>query len=118
MLVKYSHAFVVLPGGFGTMDELFEAATLIQTRKIEDFPLVLMGVEYWQPLLQFLHTSMVQQGTIDAADLDRLLVTDDVATAVQHVLLGAHCHVDGRMPPAQKASVLLGERQPRRGANP
>ncbi|MFN6195909.1 MAG: TIGR00730 family Rossman fold protein, partial [Planctomycetota bacterium] len=51
MLVKYSYAFVVLPGGFGTMDELFEAATLIQTRKIEDFPLVLMGTEYWRPLL-------------------------------------------------------------------
>src|SRR4030095_7052693 len=53
MLVKYSYAFVALPGGFGTLDELFEAATLIQTKKIEDFPLVLMGTDYWQPMLAF-----------------------------------------------------------------
>ncbi|MBL8728795.1 MAG: TIGR00730 family Rossman fold protein [Planctomycetes bacterium] len=106
MLVKYSYAFVVLPGGFGTMDELFEAATLIQTRKIEDFPLVLMGVEFWQPLLAFLRDTMVTHGTIAAADLDRILLTDDVAEAVAHVQAGAARHLT----PPKKPSVLLGER--------
>ena len=112
MLVKYSYAFVVLPGGFGTMDELFEAATLIQTKKIEDFPLVLMGVEYWTPLLEFLKTSMVGQGTIDRADLDRILVTDDVQVAVAHGLAGAHKHLGARIETRRKPNVLLGERNP------
>jgi uncharacterized protein (TIGR00730 family) len=107
MLVKYSHAFVVLPGGFGTMDELFEAATLIQTQKIEDFPLVLMGVDFWRPLLAFLRDTMVQHGTIAAADLDRILVTDDVAEAVAHVHAGALRHLVA----PKKPSALLGERQ-------
>ncbi|MBL8737582.1 MAG: TIGR00730 family Rossman fold protein, partial [Planctomycetes bacterium] len=89
MLVKYSYAFVVLPGGFGTMDELFEAATLIQTKKIEDFPLVLMGVDYWQPLMAFLRDTMVKHGTISKEDVDDILLTDDVATAVAHVKAGA-----------------------------
>ncbi len=114
MLVKYSYAFVVLPGGFGTMDELFEAATLIQTKKIEDFPLVLMGVEYWQPLLAFLKTSMVGQGTIDAADIDRILLTDDPQVAVAHVLAGARKHLGERIASRRKPSVLLGERSLRR----
>ncbi|MBL9076142.1 MAG: TIGR00730 family Rossman fold protein [Planctomycetes bacterium] len=106
MLVKYSYAFVVLPGGFGTMDELFEAATLIQTGKIEDFPLVLMGVDYWRPLLGFLRETMVAHGTIEARDVDRLLLTDDVGEAVAHVRAGAARH----LVPARKPSVLLGER--------
>ena len=114
MLVKYSYAFVVMPGGFGTMDELFEAATLIQTRKIEDFPLVLMGVDYWRPMLEFLKTSMVQQGTIDQVDIDRILVTDDVATAVAHVRQGAQKHLAG-MQAQPKPNVLLGESTPKRG---
>ncbi len=112
MLVKYSYAFVVLPGGFGTMDELFEAATLIQTKKIENFPLVLMGVEYWQPLLTFLKTSMVAHGTIAAEDLDRMLVTDDVAAAVAYVRAGAARHLGQQLRTGQKPSVLLGESVP------
>ena len=107
MLVKYSHAFVVLPGGFGTMDELFEAATLIQTGKIEGFPLVLMGVDYWQPLLAFLRDSMVAHGTIDATDLDRIFVTDDVAEAVAHVRERVARHLE----PVPQPSTLLGERR-------
>jgi uncharacterized protein (TIGR00730 family) len=85
MLVKYSYAFIALPGGFGTMDEIFEIATLIQTGKVEEFPVVLVGVDYWTPLLEFLRFSMVRQGTIDAADVDRLRVTDSPAEAVDGI---------------------------------
>jgi hypothetical protein len=77
MLAKYSYAFVALPGGFGTMDELFEIATLVQTGKIKEFPIVLAGTEYWKPLVAFLRETMVRQGTIDADDVDRFIVSDD-----------------------------------------
>jgi uncharacterized protein (TIGR00730 family) len=83
MLVKYSYAFIALPGGFGTLDEIFETATLIQTHKIEDFPLILLGKEYWRPLLDFLHGRLVDAKTIDAIDADRFLVTDSAEEAVQ-----------------------------------
>ena len=84
MLVKYSYAFVVMPGGVGTMDELFEAVTLIQTKKIQNFPVVLMGVDYWSLLVEFLR-KMVVAGTIDATDLDLLMVTDSVDEAMAHI---------------------------------
>lgn len=84
MLVKYSYAFVVLPGGFGTLDELFEVLTLIQTGKVKDFPVALMGVEYWRPLLDMLR-KMAAERTIDAADLDRLIVSDDPGEVVSAV---------------------------------
>jgi uncharacterized protein (TIGR00730 family) len=82
MLVKYSYAFIALPGGFGTLEEIFETAMLVQTRKIRDFPLVLMGTEFWRPLLSFLEDRLVAQGTIDRADLERFVVTDSPADAV------------------------------------
>lgn len=84
MLVKYSYAFVALPGGFGTMDEIFETATLIQTGKIRRFPLVLIGRDFWRPLIEFLGDRMVVEGTIAPDDAARLVVTDSVAEA-------AHC---------------------------
>ena len=84
MLVKYSYAFVVMPGGVGTLDELFEAITLIQTKKIADFPLVLMGREYWRLLLELLE-KMVAAGTIGSEDLRLLLVTDSVHEAMKHI---------------------------------
>jgi uncharacterized protein (TIGR00730 family) len=84
MLVKYSYAFIVMPGGVGTMDELFEALTLIQTKKIADFPLVLMGMEYWQSLMDLLE-KMVSAGTVDREDLRLLLVTDSVHEAMKHI---------------------------------
>ena len=85
MLVKYSYAFVVLPGGYGTLDEVFETATLVQTRKIEHFPIVLIGADYWSPLLSALKDRMLAHGTIDPADFDLLYVTDSAAQAVEHV---------------------------------
>lgn len=84
MLVKYSYAFVVMPGGIGTMDELFEALTLIQTKKIENFPVVLMGIEYYRPLMAVL-VKMVNAGTISNTDLDLLLLTDSVEEAAAHI---------------------------------
>ena len=91
LLVKYSYAFIVLPGGFGTLDELTEALTLIQTRKILQFPIVLMGVDYWAPFLSMVKT-MVDAGTIAAADLDLMLVTDSVTDAMTHLELHAIQH--------------------------
>ncbi len=84
LLFKYSYAFVVLPGGLGTLDELTEALTLIQTQKIRQFPVVLMGKEYWEPFVEMLRT-MVQARTISAGDLDLMLVTDSVAEAMAHI---------------------------------
>jgi uncharacterized protein (TIGR00730 family) len=84
MLVKYSYAFVVMPGGVGTMDELFESLTLIQTKKIADFPLVLMGKEYWQDLMDLLE-KMIAAGTVGREDLRLLLVTDSVHEAMKHI---------------------------------
>jgi uncharacterized protein (TIGR00730 family) len=85
MLVKYSYAFIALPGGFGTLDEVFEIATLVQTGKIRDFPLVLVGAEFWWPLLEFIETRLVAAGTVDAADAGRLVLTDSAAAAVKMV---------------------------------
>lgn len=85
MLVKYSVGFIVLPGGFGTLDELFEALTLVQTRKISTFPVVLMGVDYWKPMLDFIRTTLASNGTIDAEDIDLLTVTDDMEVAMDAI---------------------------------
>ena len=83
MPVKYSYAFVALPGDFGTLDEIFETATLIQTHEIEDFPLILVGKEYWLPLLDFLRGRLVESKTIDRIDAERIRVTDSADEAVQ-----------------------------------
>jgi uncharacterized protein (TIGR00730 family) len=85
MLVKYSYAFIAMPGGYGTLDELFEVATLVQTHKLQDFPIVLMGRDYWEPLVEFLRGRMVSEATIDAHDVDRILVTDAVDVAVSAI---------------------------------
>jgi uncharacterized protein (TIGR00730 family) len=81
MFVKYAHGFVVLPGGFGTMDELFEALTLVQTKKTRPFPIVLMGTDYWKGLVDWIKTRMLADGTISSGDLDLFVVTDDPAEA-------------------------------------
>jgi uncharacterized protein (TIGR00730 family) len=82
MFVRYSCAFVVTPGGFGTMDELFEALTLIQTGKIMHFPVVLLGNHYWNGLLDWLRTTMLAEGKISLEDLDLIQIADDPAHAV------------------------------------
>jgi uncharacterized protein (TIGR00730 family) len=89
MLVKYSYAFVVLPGGFGTMDEIFECLTLIQTGKIRNFPLVLLGTEYWAPLLELFRHSMVPEATISPVDVERILITDSVDEAMERIRTAA-----------------------------
>lgn len=85
MLIKYSYAFIVMPGGFGTLDELFEAATLIQTGKIRDFPIVLMGRDYWRPLLEQFHGPFLAERTISPEDLNMFTVTDSPEEAVDTV---------------------------------
>jgi len=84
LLLKYSYAFVVLPGGWGTMDELFETLTLVQTGMIHHFPVVLMGKAYYQPLLNFLDL-MLKEGTISAKDLKLVILTDDPKEAILHL---------------------------------
>jgi uncharacterized protein (TIGR00730 family) len=84
LLMKYSYAFVVLPGGFGTLDELTEALTLIQTRKVEQFPVVLMGKDYWEPFIAMLQ-AMLSATTISPEDLELMLVTDSVPDAMKHI---------------------------------
>jgi uncharacterized protein (TIGR00730 family) len=79
MFVKYAQAFVILPGGFGTLDELFEALTLVQTRKVTRFPVILFGSEYWSGLVSWIRTTLAETGTINAADLELFTVTDDIA---------------------------------------
>jgi len=106
MLLKYSYAFVVMPGGVGTMDEMFEALTLIQTRKISEFPVVLMGVEYWQPLLDLLKR-MVDAATISAEDLNLVKVTDSIDEAMTHIQ--EHGIKKFGLRPASKPSRFLGE---------
>ncbi|MGY1742477.1 MULTISPECIES: LOG family protein [unclassified Blastococcus] len=78
MFVKYAQAFVILPGGFGTLDELFEALTLVQTRKVTRFPVVLYGTAYWSGLIEWIRSTMGPAGTISPADLDLITITDDV----------------------------------------
>lgn len=83
MFVKYAVAYVIMPGGFGTMDELFEALTLIQTKKIKAFPLILMGSEYWQGLIDWMNNTMVKQGKILASDMDLIQVVDEPEEVVK-----------------------------------
>src|SRR5688572_21887959 len=86
MFVKYAQAFCVLPGGFGTLDELFEALTLVQTGKVTRFPVVLLGRAYWRGLIDWMQDTMRSEGKIGPQDLDLLCLTDDVDEAVRHIV--------------------------------
>lgn len=83
--VKYSRAFVVLPGGFGTMDELFEALTLRQTEKIENFPIILIGTQFWKPMLHWIEGQLLAQGFINPVDVQSLVVTDDLDEMIERL---------------------------------
>lgn len=85
MLVKYSYGFVIMPGGVGTLDELFETLTLIQTSKIKHFPVAMVGTEYFTPLVEFMRDVMLPSGTISAEDLDLIYLTDSADDAVEHI---------------------------------
>ncbi|HUP24581.1 MAG TPA: TIGR00730 family Rossman fold protein [Thermoanaerobaculia bacterium] len=109
MLVKYSYAFVILPGGYGTLDEIFEAATLIQTGKIKNFPLILMGSEYWGDLMRFLRERAATLATISVADLDRLQVTDSPAEATRSIVDAVTDRFGLVFEPALHPRRILGE---------
>jgi uncharacterized protein (TIGR00730 family) len=93
MFVKYSVAFVIFPGGYGTIDELFEALTLVQTEKIEHFPIVLFGKDYWQPLIDWLKDTMLAQGCISKEDLDLFSLTDDPEEVAK--IIEDNCRLQG-----------------------
>jgi uncharacterized protein (TIGR00730 family) len=84
ILLKYSYAFIIMPGGFGTMDEFFETLTLVQTHTIDSFPIVLFGKEYYQPLIDVME-HMAEKGTISVQDMSLVLVTDDIQEAMEHI---------------------------------
>ncbi len=82
MFVKYSQGFIVLPGGMGTLDEMFEAVTLVQTGKVTEFPVVLLGIDYWSGLMDWLRDTALASGKISQSDIERFVLTDDVDEAV------------------------------------
>jgi len=88
MFVKYADAFVIFPGGYGTLDELFEALTLIQTHKVQDFPVILMGTDYWTGMIDWIRGSLLGEAAIDPEDVDLLRLTDDPEEAV--TIIGAY----------------------------
>jgi uncharacterized protein (TIGR00730 family) len=103
-LVKYSYGFVHLPGGFGTLDEMFEALVLIQTGRLEDFPIVLFGTDYWNGLLAWIREQLLAHGAISEHDLARLLVTDDPDQVVERLAATArHQNLELRPPPITPA---------------
>ncbi len=85
MLVKYSSAFVLMPGGFGTLDELFEVTTLIQTQKLDAFPIICLGGAYWDNLQKFFKDTLLTEGTISKPDVDLIKNAESVEDAVQHI---------------------------------
>ena len=102
MLVKYAQGFVIFPGGFGTMDELFEALTLVQTGKIQNFPIVLFDSSYWEGLLGWLRSTMLREGKVSASDLDLLIVTDS-PTEVRDIIVTA---LQGESDRAEKEAAV------------
>lgn len=109
MLVKYSYAFVVMPGGFGTLDEVFETATLVQTGKIHHFPIIMMGVDFWLPMFDFFRDRMLANGTISPGDVNLLTLTDSPEEAIDRIKAGVAENY-GTIARRPKRSWLLGER--------
>ena len=100
VFVRYSCAFVTLPGGFGTLDELFEALTLIQTGKLRDFPVILVGTEYWSGVVDWLRDALLAGGKISPGDLDLITVTDDLDEMIAIIEACIECHT----PPASRTA--------------
>jgi uncharacterized protein (TIGR00730 family) len=96
MFVKYADAFVIFPGGYGTLDELFEALTLIQTKKVQDFPVILMGTDYWTGMIDWIRATLLEEAAITVADVDLLRLTDDPAEACEII----NAYVGQRRPQA------------------
>jgi len=117
LLFKYSYAFVALPGGLGTLDELCEALTLIQTGKIRMFPVVLIGTDYWAPFVSLLR-AMIEQAAVAAKDLDLLLVTDDLDEAMRHLEKSAVAAFGLKRGPWREPRWWLAERGIGRGRPP
>jgi hypothetical protein len=109
LLIKYSYGFIIMPGGFGTMDEMFEALTLIQTKKLKSFPIVIMGSDFWPEMRQFMD-HMLKGATISAEDLDLIKWTDSVDEAVAHLQEKAVTQFGLRRYRVPKSSALLGEK--------
>jgi len=107
MLVKYSDAFVVMPGGFGTLDEVFETAVLMQTGKIEHFPIIIMGREFWAPMREFIDKSLIRVGTISPDDMGLIHLTDDPDEAVRIILEHERMRDKGRA--VVRPAPVLGE---------
>lgn len=113
MFAKYAHGFIIFPGGYGTMDELFEALTLIQTDKLTDFPVILFGGQYWQPLVQWMRDSMLEEGCISHEDLKKIALTDDPATAVRWLNEAnrGECHLNGGLAEMLGLGIPRSERE-------
>jgi uncharacterized protein (TIGR00730 family) len=109
MLLKYSYAFVALPGGFGTLDEIFETLVLIQTGKVANFPVVLLGAEFWTPLLALLRERLLKAATIDPADVDRLTLLDSPSEAAGYIKDVVMRDFGFRYGPSPKARWVFGE---------
>jgi uncharacterized protein (TIGR00730 family) len=110
MFVKYAQAFVVLPGGFGTMDELFEALTLVQTGKVTSFPVILFGSKFWNGLLDWIRSTMLPEQKVNATDLDLLHIVDDVDEVVRLIELAEHNRSHGLRPAVVPESSHQGSR--------
>lgn len=108
-MFKYSDAFVIMPGGIGTLDEFFEALTLVQTKKIPDFPIILFGKKYWEPL-QPLFNTMLEAKTIAPEDLGLVLFTDSVEEALEHIKLVATVKYAEKRRQTFRKLRILGER--------
>src|SRR5580698_5767758 len=109
LLEKYSYAFVAMPGGIGTVDEIFETSVLIQTGKMQDFPFILMGKSFWNPLVNYVRDSLLSAGTVDEADVVRWLVTDSPEEAVETIRKRAVTQFGLTYGPRPKPRWWLGE---------